>query len=462
MPESDNNNKKPVDLSLLRRKAENRIEEWHLEFSPPHEQTDLLHELQVHQIELMMQNDELQRAQQELMASRNHYVQLFNQTPIGYALINQRGEVNEVNDTLRRLLQWTGGHPAVQFFVELLHPDERDVFRARFRALFKQPEGKHLDIALQSADGSPIPVRMNACRFSSSSGYPKLDHEQQLLLSIVDMSKQRQLENEIARRAETAMFENKKMATIGQLVDQFTHDVCSVMSGGILSLGTLQQELISLQDLLAREDRQSPAIDQKLALIREDIAATLNAQRKVSDMAYSFKRTSIDQTSERPRRFTLQQLLEDVCRTFKTQLAQQQVQLSITCDQELPLEGSPGYLDQLLFNLIGNSLTHGFNGSGGTIRLTAALDNQRLQLIYEDDGCGFSAEQQQRAFERYYSGNPDQSHSGLGLYIVKTITEQKLGGSVRLDSSPGLMTRFTLTVPLQRSGKLFIMGDPYS
>jgi PAS domain-containing protein len=71
----------PVDLDTL---------------SPDAIQT-LLHELQVHQIELELQNEELCRVQDELQAAHRKYTQLYDFAPVGYFTLNQAGVIEDVN-----------------------------------------------------------------------------------------------------------------------------------------------------------------------------------------------------------------------------------------------------------------------------------------------------------------------------------------------------------------------------
>ncbi len=65
---------------------------------------DLIHELQTHQIELEMQNEELRRTQLELEESRDNYDLLYNSAPVGYFTLDTRGMITQVNTTAAKML----------------------------------------------------------------------------------------------------------------------------------------------------------------------------------------------------------------------------------------------------------------------------------------------------------------------------------------------------------------------
>ena len=74
---------------------------------PPNENQRILHELQVHQIELEMQNEELRRAQAELGIVKERYFDLYNLAPVGYVTLNEQGLILEANLTASALLDVT-------------------------------------------------------------------------------------------------------------------------------------------------------------------------------------------------------------------------------------------------------------------------------------------------------------------------------------------------------------------
>ena len=67
--------------------------------TPDQPVADLLHELQVHQIELEMQNESLRSAQTALEASRDRYFDLYEFAPIAYLTLSATGQIAEINSS---------------------------------------------------------------------------------------------------------------------------------------------------------------------------------------------------------------------------------------------------------------------------------------------------------------------------------------------------------------------------
>lgn len=96
-----------TDAQMLRKKAEEQIKLKQKSASQASKETDakkLLHELQVHQIELEMQNDELQKAYETAEEALKKYTMLYDLAPMGYFTLEKDGTINELNFTAANLL----------------------------------------------------------------------------------------------------------------------------------------------------------------------------------------------------------------------------------------------------------------------------------------------------------------------------------------------------------------------
>jgi PAS domain-containing protein len=96
-----------TDAQMLRRKAEEQLKEKQKETSKPVAETDvkkLLHELQVHQIELEMQNEELREAYITAETALKKYTILYDFAPMGYFTLDSDGSICELNFTGSEML----------------------------------------------------------------------------------------------------------------------------------------------------------------------------------------------------------------------------------------------------------------------------------------------------------------------------------------------------------------------
>ncbi|MBA3823081.1 MAG: GAF domain-containing protein [Ktedonobacterales bacterium] len=121
-----------------------------------------------------------------------------------------------------------------------------------------------------------------------------------------------------------------------------------------------------------------------------------------------------------------------------------------------PYFGDSERLSQAARNLLSNAIAH--TPRGGQVWLETRVVNRMLEISVADTGCGIAPEHLPRIFERFYRVSADPSKGsgggqGLGLAIVKAIVDRH-GGRVQVQSMPGQGSRFTLMLPLHRSGDL--------
>lgn len=136
--------------------------------------------------------------------------------------------------------------------------------------------------------------------------------------------------------------------------------------------------------------------------------------------------------------------------TAKTVCLEKQLTLTSEIpERTLQIDGDQQSISQLLDNLIDNAVK--YTAPGGEIRVNLDRDDMSAILVVSDSGVGISPQHQQRIFERFYRIDKARSRelggTGLGLSIVKNIAEQH-GGTVLVESQPGVGTSFTIRLPL--------------
>ncbi len=124
----------------------------------------LLHELQVHQIELEMQNDELRCGQQILEESRNRYQELYDFAPIGYLTLDGYSAITEANLTAAELFGMTRKDLLQQRFSHLVGSEDREQWLREFTQTMKQGDPRSFDVSCLRADGSRFYGRLACLR----------------------------------------------------------------------------------------------------------------------------------------------------------------------------------------------------------------------------------------------------------------------------------------------------------
>ncbi len=118
-----------------------------------------------------------------------------------------------------------------------------------------------------------------------------------------------------------------------------------------------------------------------------------------------------------------------------------------TSVESLYLYGDSGALYQVLTNLIRNAVDAS-PGEKSTVFIALGRIGDSLSLAVRDAGQGIAPEHLSRIFDRGFTTKPPGKGSGIGLAIVKEITEAMFGGTIGVESRVGFGTTFTLALPI--------------
>jgi signal transduction histidine kinase len=122
--------------------------------------------------------------------------------------------------------------------------------------------------------------------------------------------------------------------------------------------------------------------------------------------------------------------------------------LATAIDSDAEMVTDPDKLREVLNNLLHNAIE--YNRPGGSVELRVAADRGKVTFTVHDTGIGMTPEVRARIFERFYRADPSRTqtgvHAGLGLAIVREYVE-RLGGTVAVESEPGVGSTFRVTLP---------------
>ncbi|MGV8905200.1 MAG: PAS domain-containing protein [Acetobacterium sp.] len=130
----------------------------------------VMHELEVHQIELELQNEELRRANLEVDRVRARYFDLYDMAPVGYCTISEEGEILESNFTLSTLLGRTRGALKGQIISNFIYSEDQDIYYLSSNRLFETKAPQECELRLLKEDGSFIWINLAAIAVSDEEG----------------------------------------------------------------------------------------------------------------------------------------------------------------------------------------------------------------------------------------------------------------------------------------------------
>jgi PAS domain S-box-containing protein len=140
------------------------------------EKERLLHELQVHQIELEVQNRALREAQQALEASRDRYVDLYDFAPVGYATLDDKGIIRELNLTAARMLgRERSGLLGIPFALRVANGATGNFF-THIKRVFASGQRQVTELEMQDGGAGPRHVRLESVLVGHVPGRPKACH----------------------------------------------------------------------------------------------------------------------------------------------------------------------------------------------------------------------------------------------------------------------------------------------
>lgn len=187
----------------LRHEAEELLNDDLVEIHPPlvEEATErLIQELQIHQIELELQNEELLRSREELELSRNVYAELYDFAPIGYFTFDSGGLIREVNHAGAQLLGVERGLLARKPFSSFIADnDGKTVFLQHLESVLQEEGMQRCEIKLKGKDGNLVHGQFQSVTLNTNK-----DKEGSILSSIVDGTAGIQLQTEVQEAREYA------------------------------------------------------------------------------------------------------------------------------------------------------------------------------------------------------------------------------------------------------------------
>ena len=159
----------------------------------------IIHELQVHQIELEMQNEELKRVQLELEKSRDNYQALYDSAPVGYFTLTHKGLIKEINRTGAILLGMPRSKLINMRFGHFVAPESEDQWYRHIISALGHEEKQSCVLTLRRDDGSSFYAHLESARLGAITEKADVEKSPHLVVVVVDITERKRLEDSLER-----------------------------------------------------------------------------------------------------------------------------------------------------------------------------------------------------------------------------------------------------------------------
>lgn len=162
---------------------------------------------------------------------------------------------------------------------------------------------------------------------------------------------------------------------------------------------------------------------------------------------FEITRLNLQDITFEPVELDLTMMLEQIADELYGVLQEKKLVCNVKAEEELIIEGDPDKLARVFDNILRNAVA--YCNPGSELNIQAAVFEDKVEVIFENEGPTISPEQLSRLFDKFYrtdtSRNSRTGGAGLGLAIAKTIVELH-GGSIKAESENN-RTRVIVLLP---------------
>lgn len=268
-------------------------------------------------------------------------------------------------------------------------------------------------------------------------------------------------------RVENSMIQNEKMLSLGQMAAGMAHEINN-------PLGAILQNLQNIERRLSPALKQNRTAAEKSGTSIEAISHYVE-HRQIGKMLDSIRDAGersarivsnmlgFSHKSVQHRPVDIHALIEHCLELTRHRFVLQQddiktpIQLRKNFTSPLPLiHCSSSEIQQVVLNLLRNATQCFVDPQGNvcadpTVTVGTRLKDTMMEITVTDNGLGMTEAVRRQVFEPFFTTKEVGSGTGLGLSVSYFIVSKHHGGNIEVDSTPGLGTTFTVTLPLHNS-----------
>lgn len=427
----------------MRRRAEDLARERMAQLPPslqtlaPEAMQQLTHELQVHQIELEMQNHELRRAQLELEVSRARYFDLYDLAPVGYLTVGESGEILEANLSAATLLGLSRHQLVKRQISRFIVKAHQDIYYQCHQQLMATGQAQSCELQVLRSDGTELWVELVTAAPQNTSGAPVL----RVMLS--NISERKSLEQALLQT-------NRKLEAASLAADQANLAKSEFLSSMSHELRSPLNAILGFAQLM--ESGTPAPTPNQLTSINQILRGgwyLLTLINEILDLA----QIESGKLSLSAEPIALAEVLFDCQAMIEPQAQKNNIRVSFPVfNQPCFVQADRTRLKQVIVNLLSNAIK--YNRANGSVEVTTSTGaGGRVRINVCDTGTGLTSEmlaQLFQPFNRLGQEGGSQEGTGIGLVVCKRLVEM-MGGEIGASSRVGVGSVFWFELNLARS-----------
>ena len=423
-----------VDAADLRRRAEEKAHTDEAQAQKPlspKESGRLLHELQVHQIELEMQNEELRRAQSELEAARARYFDLFDLAPVGYFTLSEQGLILEANLTGAGLLGVERRALVKKPLTRFILPEDQDIYYRHRKQLFETGAPQVYELQVLRADAASFWARLETTEAQDADGAPVC----RAVMS--DITARKQAEENLAE------LDRRKDQFLAMLGHELRNPLAPILNA--VQLLQLQKSENSVQQ------KALAIIERQVGQLTHLVGDLLEVSRAITG------RIQLCQ-----EQVAVSSIVERAVETARPLIDQRRHELTVSLPPDpIWLYADASRLEQVVTNLLTNAAK--YTNEGGHIWLSAQQEGDKVVLRVRDTGLGIAPAFLPHVFDLFTqaqrSSDRSQGGLGIGLTLAKRLVEMH-GGTIGVSSTLGQGSEFVVSLVVCPPGAMSLKTQP--
>ncbi|WP_170309698.1 sensor histidine kinase [Litorilituus lipolyticus] len=246
------------------------------------------------------------------------------------------------------------------------------------------------------------------------------------------------------------LVETEKMASLGDMVAGIAHEVNTPIGLGVTASSLLSDKLNEIKSAFENKTLKSSQLKKFLNDGEENVSIIFRNLERAAKLISSFKKVAVDQSSAESRTFNVKELLDEILITLAAKLKSSSVSYQLQCPDDLLVTSKPGPINQILINLILNSIYHAFEDvENRQIEIKVMNLSDQLHMVYSDNGVGINDAIKARIFEPFTTTKRGSGGSGLGMHLVYNLVTQALDGHINVESELNEGVSFDITFPVK-------------